>query len=126
MNDNQINSLVDTGSYTNVIDECTYKLMKYQPNLSKADFKVYTYEANEKVSLLGKFQATVETESKLTTGPFYITQSNSGHLLSYQTIVDLQIIPEIRSLETSKVHQLCQKYSEGFRDIEKIKDPESE
>lgn len=70
VNDNQINSLVDTGSYTNVIDECTYKLMKYQPNLSKSDIKVYTYEANEKVSLLGKFQATVEAESKLTKGAF--------------------------------------------------------
>lgn len=126
VNDNPINILVDTGSSINVIDERTYKSMKYQPNLSKSDTKVYAYGANEKVSLLGKFQATVETESKMTIAPFYITQGNSGNLLSYQTTVDLQVIPEIRSLEASKVDHLCQKYSEVFSGIGKMADTEIE
>ena len=126
VNDNPINILVDTGSSINVIDEGTYKSMKYQPNLSKSDTKVYAYGANEKVSLLGKFQATVETESKMTTAPFYITQGNSGNLLSYQTTVDQQVIPEIRSLENSKVDHLCQKYSEVFSGIGKMADTEIE
>ena len=64
--------------------------------LSKSDTKAYAYGADTKVTLLGKFQATVETESKLTTAPFYVTQGNSGNLLSYMTSVDLQVISEIR------------------------------
>ena len=83
--------------------------MTNQPKLSKSDTKAYAYGADAKVTLLGKFQATVETESKLTTAPFYVTQGNSGNLLSYMTSVDLQVIPEIHSLETSKVDYLCQK-----------------
>lgn len=62
----------------------------------------------------------------MTTAPFYITQGNSGNLLSYQTTVDLQVIPEIRSLEASKVDHLCQKYSEVFSGIGKMADTEIE
>ena len=80
--------------------------MKNHPKLSKSDTEAYAHGADAKVTLLGKFQAT---ESKLTTVPFYNIQGNSGNLLSYMT-VDLQVISEIHSLETSKVDYLCQKY----------------
>lgn len=95
VNENPITILVDTGSSINVIDEHTYKSMTNQPKLSKSDTKVYAYGADAKVSLLGKFSATIETESKLTTAPFYVTQGKSGNLLSYMTSVDLQVVPEI-------------------------------
>ena len=96
--------------------------MTNQPKLSKSDTKAYAYGADAKVTLLGKFQATVETESKLITAPFYVTQGNSGNLLSYMASVDLQVIPEIHSLETSKVDYLCQKYSKVFAGIGQMKD----
>ena len=126
VNESPICILVDTGSSINVIDECTYKSMTNQPKLSKSDTKAYAYGADAKVTLLGKFQATVETESKLTTAPFYVTQGNSGNLLSYMTSVDLQVIPEIHSLETSKVDYLCQKYSKVFAGIGQMKDTQIE
>ena len=85
VNESPVCILVDNGSSLNVIDECTYKSMTNQPNLSKSDTTAHTYGADAKVTLLRKFQATVETESKLTTAPFYITQGNSGNLLSYMT-----------------------------------------
>ena len=66
----------------------------------------------------------METESKMTTASFYITQVSSGNLLSYQTTVDLRVIPELRSLETSKVEHLCQKYSEDFSGIGEMADTE--
>ena len=67
------------------MDESTYRSMKQQPKLCKSDTKVYVYGANEKVSLLGKFQATVETSDKMTSAPFYVTKGKSGNLLSYTT-----------------------------------------
>ena len=66
--------------------------MTNQPKLSNSDTKAYAYSEDAKVTLLGKFQATVETEGKLTTAPFYVTQGNSRNLLSYMTSVDLQVL----------------------------------
>ena len=61
-----------------MIDESTYITIKQQPKLCKSDTKVYAYGANEKVSLLGKLQATVETSDKLTSAPFYFTTSRGS------------------------------------------------
>lgn len=72
------------------------------------------------MSLLGKFSATIETKSILTTAPFYVTQGNSGNLFSYMISVDLQVVSEIHSLETNKVDYLCQKYSKVFEGIGKL------
>ena len=126
LNESPICILVDTGSSINVIDEYTYKSMKIQPKLSKSDTKAYAYGTDAKVSLLGKFQATVETDNKLTTAPFYVAQGNSGNLLSYMTSVDLQVIPEINTVETSKVDYLCQKYSSVFKGIGQMRDTQIE
>ena len=126
MNESPICILVDTGNSINVIDECTYKSMTNQPKLSKSDTKAYAYGADAKVTLLGKFPATVETEGKLTTAPFYVTQGNSRNLLSYMTSVDLQVLPVIHSLETSKMDYLCQKYSKVFAGIGQTKDTQIE
>ena len=70
VNEHPVKILIDTGSSINVMDESTYKSMKQKPKLCKSDTKVYAYGANEKVSLLGKFQTTVETSDKIT---FYVT-----------------------------------------------------
>ena len=126
LNDNPVCILVDTGSSINVIDESTYQSMKSKPKLSKSDTKAYAYGTDAKVSLLGMFQATVETESKLTTAPFYVAQGKSGNLLSYMTSVDLQVIPEIHAVENSKVDYLCQKYSNVFKGIGQLKDTQIE
>ena len=108
------------------MDESTYKSMKQQSKLCKWDTKVYAYEANEKVSLLGRFQATVETSDEITSAPFYVTKGKSGNLLSYTTSVDLQVIPEIHSLHLSKAEQLFEKYPQVFKGIRKLKDTQIE
>ena len=104
------------------MDESTYKSMKQQSKLCKWDTKVYAYGANKKVSLLGRFQATVETSDEITSCPFYVTKDKSGNLLSYTTSVDLQVIPEIHSLHLSKAEQLFEKYPQVFKGIGKLKD----
>ena len=66
-----------------LMSECTYKSMTSQPKLSQSDTQTNAYGADAKVTLLGKYQATVETERKLTTSPFYVTQGKSGNILIY-------------------------------------------
>ena len=70
VNEHLVGILIDTGSSINVMDEFTYKPIKQQPKLCKSDTIVYAYGANEKVSLLWKFQATVETSDKITSARF--------------------------------------------------------
>ena len=126
VNEHPVNILIDTGSSINVMDESTYKAINQQPKLCKSDTKVYAYGANEKVSLLGKFQATVETSDKITSGLFYVTKGKNGNLLSYTTSVDFQLIPEIHSLHSSKAKQLIEKYPQVFKGIGKLKDTQIE
>ena len=69
---------------------------------------------------------TVESKDKITTANFYVTKGSSGCLLSYESAVGLQIIPELSviSSSSSKSEQLCWTYSSIFECIHKLKDVE--
>ena len=68
----------------------------------------------------------VKTSDKITSAPFYVTKGKSGYLVSYTTSVDLQVIPEIHSLHSSKAEQLFEKYPQVFKSIGKLKDTQIE
>ncbi|XP_060594467.1 uncharacterized protein LOC132748833 [Ruditapes philippinarum] len=116
----KIKALVDTGSSINVIDERTYSKLHNKVRLKKAHTKVYAY-GSSKVTLLGKFQAQIESKSKITSAPVYVTKGNSGNLLSYQTSVDLDIIPVINAVTHSNVDELCKKYQSVFTGMGEMK-----
>ena len=119
-----VQMLVDTGSSINILDENTYQRFQVKPKLSKTETKVFTYGSNTNFPLLGKFMGTVESKDKITTANFYVTKGSSGCLLSYESAVGLQIIPEISviSSSSSKSEQLCETYSSIFEGIGKLKD----
>ena len=121
INGSKVKALIDTGSSINVIDENTYSKLQDKINLKKTHTKVYAYGAS-KVKLLGKFEATIETENIITTAPIYVSRGSSGNLLSYQTSVDLKIIPAINTINESKVNELCDKYKSVFKGMGKVKD----
>ena len=66
---------------------------------------------------------TVESKDEITTANFYVTKGSSGCLLSYESAVRFQIIPEISviSSSSSKSEQLCWTYSSIFECIHKLK-----
>lgn len=113
--------LIDTGSSINVIDEGTFSKLKDTPQLKKSDTKVFTYGSNSNLDMKGKFEGTIETNSRITTATVYVVKGNYGNLLGYKTLVDLQVIPCISSL-SSKHEQLCEKYKSIFNGIGKLKD----
>ena len=106
VNEPSVNILNDTRSSINVMDVSTHKSMKQQPKLCKSDTKVYAYGANEKVSLLGKFLATEETSDKIMSVQVNLTKGKSGNLLPHTTSVNLQVIPQMHSFNSSKAKQL--------------------
>ena len=121
VNDSNVDILIDTGSSVNVIDEDTFKKIKSKPKLSHANTRVFAYGSDKTLGLMGKFNATIETDSKITTAPVYVVKGKYGNLLCYDTSVELNIVPVIASV--SNGHEiLCAKYSEVFKGIGKLKD----
>ncbi|MES9882663.1 MAG: RNase H-like domain-containing protein [Sedimenticola sp.] len=122
INDYETKVLVDTGSSLNILDESVYMKMQDKPKLSKPDTKAFAYGQKQQLPIKGKFQAKIETDTKITTGNFYVISGNYGSLLSYSTAVDLNIVPAINSVDTPKTDQLVGEYSDLFHGLGKLKD----
>ncbi|XP_053380302.1 uncharacterized protein K02A2.6-like [Mercenaria mercenaria] len=122
VNGHNVKFLIDTGSSVNVLDQETYNKMNPKPKLQKPNLKVFAYGTDSHVKLLGKFVTTVETKQKYTTAEILVTEGKSGNLLSYLTSVELQVIPEIQTLQHSKVDEICKNYNSVFTGIGKYKD----
>ena len=72
--------------------------MKSTPKISKTDTKAYAYGQRQKLPIKGKNTASVETSKKIKTSTFYIISGNYDSLLSYDTSVQLKLVPEINSV----------------------------
>ncbi|MCG8046730.1 MAG: RNase H-like domain-containing protein [Candidatus Thiodiazotropha endolucinida] len=121
--------LVDSGSSINLLNESLLKNMKTRPVISKTDTKAYAYGQKHKLPIKGNFTATVETPKKISTAVFYVIGGNHDSLLSYDTSVQLDILPEINSVQETNidssdgnVKNLVRQYSELFQGIGKLKD----
>ena len=104
--------------------------MKPTPKISKTDAKAYAYGQRQKLPIKGKFTASVETSKKIITSTFYIISGDYGSLLSYDTSVQLELVPEINSvtakseISSRKVDNLVKQNSVLFQGIGKLKDRE--
>ena len=122
--------LVDTGSSINLLNETVVDKMKTKPKISKPDTSTsaYTYGQKQKLLILGKIMATVETSKKIAPATFYIINGNYDSLISYETSVDLGLVPEINSVSSNNDHgsnnvqNLVREYSNLFEGIGKLKD----
>ncbi len=92
ISDHKCGLLVDTGASVNVMDEKTFRQIPSSPILEKTSVKVYSYNSNNPVKLLGKFEATVETKKRITVATFYVTEGNSGSLLGSETAQELCLV----------------------------------
>lgn len=122
--------LVDTGSSINLLNETVINRMKTRPKICKTDTKAYAYGQIEKLPIIGKINTTVETHNKITTADFYIISGQNDSLLSYDTSVQLELIPEINSVHVpssqsehsnGNTETLVKQYSGLFEGIGKLK-----
>ena len=101
----------------NILDENTFKKIRSKPQLSHSNTRVFTYGSNKTL----KFQTTIETDSKITTATMHVVKGKHVNLLCYDTSVELNIVPIIASVSSSS-EILCNKYSDVFKGIGKLKD----
>lgn len=58
--------MVHSGSSINILDENDYRKPKERPMLQETSARVYPYKSNEPLKMLGKFEADLKTEGKVT------------------------------------------------------------
>ena len=130
VNGRKCRMLVDTGSTINLLNETILNKMKTKPKLSKPDTDAYAYGQKRKLPIKGKFTGTIETSNKITTAMFYVINGNYDSLISYETSVELGLVPEINSVtsnsvkDSGNVKNLINEYSGLFEGIGKLKDKE--
>ena len=129
-----IKACADTGSQQNLIGEDTFKKIQDSRSrnnkikLSKPDITLRPYCTVKPIPIVGKFEAVIETTSKITVADVYVVEGKADNLLSKQTSVDLDLvkinIPQQQEIGNvvSDQEPVFEKYPKAFKGIGKLKD----
>ena len=88
----------DTGSPQNLIGEDSFKkIQDSRPGhdkikLRKSDVILRPYFTKKSLPIVGKFEATIETNTKMTVATVYVVKGSAENLLSKQTSEDLDLV----------------------------------
>jgi len=122
----KIKFIIDSGASVNLIDEKQWSSMRNRPHLKQAKSKIFSYGSKTPMPILGMFDATVESNNRITVGTFYVTSGNGGSLLSYKSASELDLIKiNVNSINAEKpitVDDLVKSHPELFNGIGKLKD----
>ena len=122
--------ILDSGASVNLVDKQDFdKLSKQNASIKllTTNAQIFAYGAENPLSLLGKFEATVESVGNITVATFYVTRGNHGSLLGHETATELGLIkvePKISAIaeQPSTVEKLKTEYQDIFQGIGKLKD----
>ena len=114
--------ILDSGASVNLVDKQDFdKLSKQNASirLLTTNAQIFAYGAENPLSLLGKFEATVESVGNITVATFYVTHGNHGSLLGHETATELGLIkiePKISAIaeQPSTVEKLKTEYQDIF------------
>ena len=91
--------------------------------LSRTNTKAFAYNTNSPVEFLGKFEAIIETQKRMTVATFYVAKGEScGNLLSLNTAQELGLVSihvdklttKDRALETIRSFRKTVKFSQDL------------
>ena len=127
--------VVDTGASVNIIGEDTFQKFGQNIRLQKCKTSIFAYGASETLPIIGKFEATLETKSKLTVADLHVVKGNNVCLLSYETATNLGLVTvHVQQINSSKIPDankqkrplsltgVLQKYPNLFNGIGQLKD----
>ncbi|XP_063955570.1 uncharacterized protein LOC135154188 [Lytechinus pictus] len=107
VNNAKIDTLVDSGSSVDIIDERTFSWMRGRCSplrLTPSRMRLYAYGSRSPLPLLGQFLAKVSTASSSTTTRFVVVRGNSGCALSRKTSTELGLICLAGGAQTQEQH----------------------
>ena len=92
------------------------------PKPQKANIKAYAFGQDTPLPVLNTYTLSIESDTKFATAEFHTIRGTSETLLSYETAVDLGIVPVIKSVTRCEYAELCDKYKSVFTGLGKLKD----
>jgi hypothetical protein len=119
---------VDTGCPQNLIGENSFKrIQKARPEsrkiqLAKSSIVLRTYFTKQPLPIMGKFQAVIETDKKVTVSDMYVVKGDAENLLSCTTSEELNLVKisssitdepkinKVSKLHTGEISQSVQWY----------------
>ena len=122
INDVPSKVLIDTGSTLIIVSETIVNKMYLKPQFKKSKVRAFAFGQNKPMPIKGKCTCTAETDSKVTTADFRVVSGNTETNISYQTAVQLQIIPTICALSENEYEVMRNKYPQVFHGLGKLKD----
>ena len=98
---------MDTGATVNLIEELDYLRLK-EVVLKKTSTKIFLYDSQVSLKILGKFETVIETHESVTCAEFYVVRKNTkagGSLICYKTahVVLAQVSGIMYSNQTSSI-----------------------
>ena len=116
--------MVDSGSSINILNEQDYNQLSTRPRLQKARIKIYPYQTETLLPVLGRFTAPITSDTSNHTETFYVVKGTGGSLLSWRTSNDLELLKVVKPIKHQRVltvDQLTIKYQDLFQGLGKLK-----
>jgi uncharacterized protein (DUF2249 family) len=115
---------LDTGAIINIIDHNTYVKMK-GPELRTTNIKAFAYTAKKPVKFMGKFEALIETQKRVTVATFYVTKTtDSSNLISSETAQELGLISlhlnKVSTTKDNKLDAILRKHATVFNGLGRL------
>ena len=119
---------VDTGASVNVIDNKTFKSLNKSDSgieLEKTSVKIYAYNSNTALPVIGVFNAKTEYKDTSLNALFYVVDSTAGfkggNLLSSETAQKLKLIQfAFTTCSPPSTEEICDRYPQAFTGMGKM------
>ena len=120
--------MADSGASINILDENEYHRLTNGPKLEPSSVKIYGYRSKVPLRVLGKFDTTLESETKKLNAKLYVVEGSGGSLLSWKTSQELrllQTIQQVKDLPSKPDNKgpanLIEEYDDLFHGLGKLK-----
>ena len=130
-----IELLIDSGSSANIIDEQTFNQIVNKPILRPCSTRIFPYNANTPLKLLGRFETIIECNNNKANASFFVLQGKAGSILGKDSAIKLdllrvgpppQVTPNININQVtaipSSTQNVINKHKEIFKGVGKLKD----
>lgn len=102
----QVSVFIDSGTTVNIIDEHGFRLIESRPTLLPSSIKIYPYQSNVPLRILGSFDCKIEANEHSVFDRLYVAEGKHGSLLSRATAESLDLLrigPSVNTLDATSV-----------------------
>ena len=92
INNSQIDMIIDSGATVNIIDEPTYKNITNPPPLKQTTTRIFSYQSDNPIDLLGHFTTNISCNNKTQNSKIYVVKGKWGSLLGKSSAEALDVL----------------------------------